>query len=47
MKVFAAGPHTDYGVILAAAVLASVPPLIVFILVQRQLLSALVLTGEK
>jgi ABC-type glycerol-3-phosphate transport system permease component len=45
--VFAIGAQTDYGVVMAAAVLASVLLLIVFILLQRQSMRGFALTREK
>ena len=47
MNAFAVGAQTDYGRVLAAAVLASVPPLVVFFLLQRQFMSGFALTREK
>jgi sn-glycerol 3-phosphate transport system permease protein len=42
-----AGTQTDFGLLMAAGVLASVPPLIVFLLLQRQFMSGFALTREK
>lgn len=39
--------QTDFGVLMAAGVIASVPPLIVFILVQKQFMSGFALTRDK
>lgn len=39
--------QTDFGVLMAAGVVASIPPLIVFILVQKQFMSGFALTRDK
>lgn len=44
---FAVGAQTDYGIVMAAGVVASIPPLIVFILLQRQFMSGFALTRDK
>lgn len=44
---FAVGAQTDFGIVMAAGVVASVPPLIVFILLQRQFMSGFALTRDK
>jgi sn-glycerol 3-phosphate transport system permease protein len=47
VNAFAVGAQTDYGIVMAAAVIASVPPLFVFILLQRQFMSGFALTRDK
>lgn len=47
VNAFAVGAQTDYGVVMAGAVIASIPPLIVFILLQRQFMSGFALTRDK
>ena len=42
-----AGTQTDYGLLMAAGVLASIPPLIVFLVLQRQFMSGFSLTRDK
>jgi sn-glycerol 3-phosphate transport system permease protein len=44
---FAVGAQTDFGIVMAAGIVASVPPLIVFILLQRQFMSGFALTRDK
>lgn len=44
---FIVGAQTDYGIAMAAGVIASIPPLIVFILLQRQFMSGFALTRDK
>lgn len=41
------GGQTDYGILMAAAVVASIPPILVFILLQRQFMSGFALTRDK
>lgn len=41
------GGQTDFGVLMAGAVVASLPPVIVFILLQRQFMSGFSLTRDK
>ena len=47
VNAFAVGAQTDYGVVMAAAVIASLPPLLVFVLLQRQFMSGFALTRDK
>jgi ABC-type glycerol-3-phosphate transport system permease component len=47
VNAFAVGAQTDCGVVMAAAVIASLPPLLVFILLQRQSMSGFALTRDK
>lgn len=44
---FAVGAQTDFGIVMAAGVIASIPPLIVFVLLQRQFMSGFALTRDK
>jgi sn-glycerol 3-phosphate transport system permease protein len=46
-NAFAVGAQTDFGIVMAAGVIASVPPLIVFVLLQRQFMSGFSLTRDK
>ena len=39
--------QTDYGVLMAAGIIASIPPIIVFILLQKQFMSGFALTRDK
>lgn len=41
------GTTTDFGVLMAAGIVASLPPLILFVLLQRQFMSGFALTAEK
>ncbi len=41
------GGQTDYGILMAAAVVASIPPILVFVLLQRQFMSGFALTRDK
>jgi len=41
------GAQTDFGPVMAAAVIASIPPLLVFVLLQKQFMSGFALTRDK
>jgi len=47
VNMFAVGAQTDYGIVMAGAVIASIPPLLVFVLLQRQFMSGFALTRDK
>ena len=46
-EAFAIGAQTDFGIVMAAGVVASIPPVLVFILLQRQFMSGFALTSDK
>ena len=47
VNMFSVGAQTDYGIVMAGAVIASIPPLLVFVLLQRQFMSGFALTRDK
>lgn len=47
VNAFSVGAQTDFGVVMAGAVIASLPPLLVFVALQRQFMSGFALTRDK
>jgi sn-glycerol 3-phosphate transport system permease protein len=43
----AAGTSTDFGLLMAAGIVASLPPLILFVLMQKQFMSGFAITRDK
>ena len=41
------GPQTDFGLLMAAGIVASLPPLILFLLLQKQFMSGFAITRDK
>lgn len=42
-----AGPQTDFGMLMAAGIVASIPPLLLFVLLQKQFMSGFAITRDK
>jgi sn-glycerol 3-phosphate transport system permease protein len=45
--VIAAGAQTDFGLLMSAGIIASIPPLILFVLLQKQFMNGFAITRDK